>query len=193
MSMKTCAGGKQSMLAAGRARAKDGPRPSSWLARGRYARLGPRRHGAQCGTTPPTVRVGPPTLPRSDGSPMDAAANKSERASAVVNSQNRSTRPPVGRHRMRAEPSAATKYVRMVESPEAVGQGARFVGCAAATLGAAVNGYTLCVVAGAVPLLSADFGLSTLEKALVISLNVIGAMIGGIAGGIIADSLGRRP
>eukprot|EP00967_Tisochrysis_lutea_P130252 scaffold225022_cov23-Tisochrysis_lutea.AAC.1 len=60
-------------------------------------------------------------------------------------------------------------------------------------MGAAINGYTLCVVAGAVPLLSTQFGLSTLEKALVISLNVVGAMAGGIVGGFLADAAGRKP
>ena len=92
-------------------------------------------------------------------------------------------------------PSTTQEYLAykesMADSHEPT-RGGRILGCSAAMAGAAVNGYTLCVVSGAVPQITNAFRLSLDEKAAVVSVNVIGAMLGGPLGGAVADSHGRR-
>lgn len=53
-------------------------------------------------------------------------------------------------------------------------------------------GYDQGVISGALPLLQADLGLSTLESEIVTSWVTLGALFGALVAGITADRIGRR-
>src|SRR5947209_12071059 len=69
------------------------------------------------------------------------------------------------------------------------------IGAAAVTaLGGLLFGYDTGVVSGALLFLKDDFGgLSSFQQELVTSLLLIGAMIGALAAGKVADKIGRKP
>jgi sugar porter (SP) family MFS transporter len=69
------------------------------------------------------------------------------------------------------------------------------IGAAAVTaLGGLLFGYDTGVVSGALLFLKQDFGgLSSFQQELVTSLLLIGAMIGALLAGKVADKIGRRP
>lgn len=62
----------------------------------------------------------------------------------------------------------------------------------AAALGGFLLGYHSGVLAGALLWIRDDFQLSSLEQGVLVSLLPLGAMVGSIAAGPIADALGRR-
>lgn len=64
--------------------------------------------------------------------------------------------------------------------------------CVVMAIGGVLFGYHTSVISGALPFLSHDFALHTLEKELVVSLLLIGALVGAFLGGGFADILGRR-
>jgi SP family galactose:H+ symporter-like MFS transporter len=72
------------------------------------------------------------------------------------------------------------------------GNGQRFGWALSATWGGFGFGYQLAVISGALLFLRKDLGLSNLEQGLLVSTMPLGAMVGGIAAGRIAESLGRR-
>jgi sugar porter (SP) family MFS transporter len=61
-----------------------------------------------------------------------------------------------------------------------------------AALGGVLYGYDMGIIAAAVIFVKRSFALSTFMEELVVSIVLIGAMIGAIAGGTIADRIGRR-
>src|SRR5271170_7057660 len=61
-----------------------------------------------------------------------------------------------------------------------------------AALGGVLYGYDMGIIAAAVIFVKRSFALSTFMEELVVSIVLIGAMIGAIAGGTIADQIGRR-
>ena len=71
----------------------------------------------------------------------------------------------------------------------------RVIGAAAVTaLGGLLFGYDTGVVSGALLFLKQDFGgLTPFQEELVTSLLLVGAMIGALGAGIVADRVGRRP
>ncbi len=73
-------------------------------------------------------------------------------------------------------------------------QGERFVRIAViiASLGGMLFGYDTGVISGALLFIREAFNLSTTMQELVVSAVLIGAVIGAIAGGILADRFGRR-
>ena len=66
-------------------------------------------------------------------------------------------------------------------------------GVATALLGAFNNGYVLCVIAGAIPQLTAQFSLTASASSLVVSVLMLGALLGSLCGSFVCDVLGRRP
>ncbi|KUL46878.1 MFS transporter [Streptomyces sp. NRRL F-4489] len=79
--------------------------------------------------------------------------------------------------------------------PAATDRGARrfIVAIAAiAALGGALFGYDTGVVSGALPFMERHFGLSSLGEGVITSALLIGAAFGSLAGGRMADALGRR-
>ena len=66
-------------------------------------------------------------------------------------------------------------------------------GVATALLGAFNNGYVLCVIAGAIPQLTAQFSLTASASSLVVSVLMLGALLGSLVGSFVCDVLGRRP
>ena len=66
------------------------------------------------------------------------------------------------------------------------------VGCIIAVLGGSVQGYILCAINGAVEPLSVHFALSTTQRDLVVSIVIVGALVGSMAGGTVCDVGGRR-
>jgi sugar porter (SP) family MFS transporter len=71
----------------------------------------------------------------------------------------------------------------------------RVIGAAAVTaLGGLLFGYDTGVVSGALLFLKQDFGgLTPFQEELVTSLLLVGAMIGALGAGMVADRIGRRP
>ncbi|WP_411127746.1 sugar porter family MFS transporter [Streptomyces sp. x-19] len=63
---------------------------------------------------------------------------------------------------------------------------------AIAALGGALFGYDTGVVSGALPFMEEHFGLTSLGEGVITSALLIGAAFGSLAGGRMADALGRR-
>lgn len=61
-----------------------------------------------------------------------------------------------------------------------------------AALGGVLYGYDMGIIAAAAIFVKRTFALSTFMEELVVAVVLIGAMIGAIAGGAIADQIGRR-
>jgi sugar porter (SP) family MFS transporter len=61
-----------------------------------------------------------------------------------------------------------------------------------AALGGFVFGYELAVISGALLFLRSDFELTALEQGALVSVVPLGAMLGGLQAGRVADALGRR-
>ena len=67
-------------------------------------------------------------------------------------------------------------------------------GAAITALGGLLFGYDTGVISGALLFIGKDFpGLTSFDKELLTSILLIGALIGALAGGRIADRAGRRP
>lgn len=61
-----------------------------------------------------------------------------------------------------------------------------------AALGGFLFGYNTSVISGAILFIARDFRLSIFEQELIVSTLLIGALIGALLGGFIADSFGRK-
>jgi MFS transporter, SP family, galactose:H+ symporter len=61
-----------------------------------------------------------------------------------------------------------------------------------ASFGGFLLGYNQTVVAGALFFVEKDFHLSTIQEELIVSVLLIGALIGATFGGILADKIGRK-
>jgi MFS family permease len=67
-------------------------------------------------------------------------------------------------------------------------------GAAITALGGLLFGYDTGVISGALLFIGKDFpGLTSFDKELLTSILLIGALIGALAAGRIADRVGRRP
>ena len=64
---------------------------------------------------------------------------------------------------------------------------------AMAVLGGLLFGYDTGVISGAILVIRHDFDLSTSLQAIVVSIVLIGAMLGALLAGGVADRFGRRP
>src|SRR4029077_3286824 len=82
----------------------------------------------------------------------------------------------------------------VVEVSDAHLRGTRFVHIAAffAALGGLLFGYDTGVISGALIFIKRDFGLTTAAEEIVVSGVLLGATIGAIIGGRMADRFGRR-
>jgi sugar porter (SP) family MFS transporter len=76
-----------------------------------------------------------------------------------------------------------------VEVPET---GFVFAAAAFAALGGLLFGYDTGVISGALIFIRAQFGLSTFQQELVVSVVLVGAAAGALTGGRLADIFGRR-
>jgi SP family galactose:H+ symporter-like MFS transporter len=65
------------------------------------------------------------------------------------------------------------------------------VSCIAA-LGGLLYGYDMGIIAAALVFVRVSFGLSAQMEELVVSVVLVGAMLGALSGGVIADRIGRR-
>ena len=84
---------------------------------------------------------------------------------------------------------------RMAVSPAAVQAeetGFVFAAAAFAALGGLLFGYDTGVISGALIFIKRDFGLTTVAEEIVVSGVLLGATIGAIIGGRMADRFGRR-
>jgi sugar porter (SP) family MFS transporter len=85
-------------------------------------------------------------------------------------------------NRMEVSPAA-------VEAPET---GFVFAAAGFAALGGLLFGYDTGVISGALIFIRSQFGLSTFQQELVVSVVLIGAAVGALSGGRLADIFGRR-
>jgi SP family galactose:H+ symporter-like MFS transporter len=67
-----------------------------------------------------------------------------------------------------------------------------YVAAAISALGGMLFGYDTGVISGAILFISKDFSLTQLQVEIVVSCVLIGALIGAMTGGILADRFGRR-
>jgi MFS transporter, SP family, galactose:H+ symporter len=84
---------------------------------------------------------------------------------------------------------------RMAVSPAAVQAeetGFVFAAAAFAALGGLLFGYDTGVISGALIFIRTQFGLSTFQQELVVSVVLVGAAVGALSGGRLADIFGRR-
>lgn len=66
-----------------------------------------------------------------------------------------------------------------------------FVSCIAA-MGGILFGYNSSVISGVLLFITGEFHLSTIQQEVIVSTLLIGALIGALAGGVIADQFGRK-
>ncbi len=67
-----------------------------------------------------------------------------------------------------------------------------FAAAAFAALGGLLFGYDTGVISGALIFIRTQFGLSTFQQELVVSVALVGAAVGALSGGRLADIFGRR-
>lgn len=67
-----------------------------------------------------------------------------------------------------------------------------FAAAAFAALGGLLFGYDTGVISGALIFIRTQFGLSTFQQELVVSVVLVGAAVGALSGGRLADTFGRR-
>jgi SP family galactose:H+ symporter-like MFS transporter len=67
-----------------------------------------------------------------------------------------------------------------------------YIAAAISALGGMLFGYDTGVISGAILFISKDFSLTQLQVEIVVSCVLIGALIGAMTGGILADRFGRR-
>ncbi|XP_013380389.1 solute carrier family 2, facilitated glucose transporter member 10 isoform X2 [Lingula anatina] len=67
-----------------------------------------------------------------------------------------------------------------------------FVASLMAAIGGVLFGYDVGIISGALLQLKVDFSLSCIERELVVSTMLLGAVIGSLSGGFIVDYFGRR-
>jgi SP family galactose:H+ symporter-like MFS transporter len=81
-----------------------------------------------------------------------------------------------------------------VSSPVVHAEQTRFVFAAAAfaALGGLLFGYDTGVISGALIFIRTQFGLSTFQQELLVSIVLVGAAVGALSGGRLADVFGRR-
>jgi SP family galactose:H+ symporter-like MFS transporter len=81
-----------------------------------------------------------------------------------------------------------------VSSPVVHAEQTRFVFAAAAfaALGGLLFGYDTGVISGALIFIRTQFGLSTFQQELLVSIVLVGAAVGALTGGRLADVFGRR-
>ena len=98
--------------------------------------------------------------------------------------RRRGNGPMTGAH----EPAAAAPLLPSVVRRHVV------LGAAITALGGLLFGYDTGVISGALLFIGKDFhGLTSFDKELLTSILLIGALIGALAAGRIADQVGRRP
>ena len=67
-----------------------------------------------------------------------------------------------------------------------------YVAAAISALGGMLFGYDTGVISGAILLISKDFSLTSIQVEVVVSCVLVGALLGAISGGLLADRFGRR-
>src|SRR3984893_12286069 len=67
-----------------------------------------------------------------------------------------------------------------------------FLAAAFAALGGLLFGYDTGVISGALIFIRTQFGLTTFQQELVVSVVLVGATVGALSGGRLADIFGRR-
>ncbi|KAG6977697.1 hypothetical protein JG688_00000064 [Phytophthora aleatoria] len=65
--------------------------------------------------------------------------------------------------------------------------------CGLSALSGFLFGYDLCVMVVALPLIQQDFALSATAAQSIVSTLMLGAVIGSLVGGVVADWIGRKP
>ncbi|WP_372404983.1 sugar porter family MFS transporter [Streptomyces luteireticuli] len=92
------------------------------------------------------------------------------------------------------DPSSADRPPTTAASTPAPRNAKRFILAiaAVAAIGGALFGYDTGVVSGALPFMEDHFGLSSLGEGVITSALLIGAAFGSLAGGRMADTLGRK-
>ena len=82
--------------------------------------------------------------------------------------------------------------VKILNVKEDNSSGFVYVAAAISALGGMLFGYDTGVISGAILFISKDFSLTQLQVEIVVSCVLIGALIGAMTGGILADRFGRR-
>jgi len=77
-------------------------------------------------------------------------------------------------------------------APQAEQTGFVFLAAAFAALGGLLFGYDTGVISGALIFIRTQFGLTTFQQELVVSVVLVGATVGALSGGRLADVFGRR-
>jgi sugar porter (SP) family MFS transporter len=99
-----------------------------------------------------------------------------ERRETRVTTENSNSAAPAGSDAVHAAESTTFVYVAAVF----------------AALGGLLFGYDTGVISGALIFIQKSFSLSVLHQGLVVSVVLVGAAIGALSGGVVADKLGRR-
>ena len=82
--------------------------------------------------------------------------------------------------------------VKILNVKEDNSSGFVYVAAAISALGGMLFGYDTGVISGAILFISKDFSLTQLQVEIVVSCVLIGALIGAMTGGVLADRFGRR-
>jgi sugar porter (SP) family MFS transporter len=80
----------------------------------------------------------------------------------------------------------------MKNDPKADGKRIVYLATAIAALGGMLFGYDIGVISGAILFIQKEFSLSPGLEEIVVSSVLLGSLIGAVAGGVLADRLGRR-
>ena len=88
--------------------------------------------------------------------------------------------------------NSKSDLVKLSNVKEDNSSGFVYIAAAISALGGMLFGYDTGVISGAILFISKDFSLTQLQVEIVVSCVLIGALIGAMTGGILADRFGRR-